>query len=511
MLKEIRLSLMQKYIISFFLIIAMFDLWWIFKDHHMFTWDQAYHMMSSIRYERLLSSFNFSELSMVDWYYPPFFKMVSAFLYIIFGFSEDIALATNIIFIGILLGSIYGIGSKMHSQKAGVLAAVLVISYPIIFNQHLDYLLDVSLTAMIVLSFYLLLLSNNFSNYKYSILFGVVAGLSFLTKWTAFEYIGVFVGYTFLKILLTKFNFDDIKNKKPKLRQKAIEEFKDNKNRQITVLFFVLIISFIFSAWWYIPNGEKAFSWIKLMSPKWAAAGGDEVSIIGSLIFYLSNIPNMITLPLTGAFIVALFFLKRDYSKYYGLALWILLPLIIMVFVADKAVRFIMPILPAIALITAIGFMVNKKLMYILAVIGVATIIFNMSQIVPVPEQDWKMNEIMDTIKDNINKNPSYIVFVSDNPFYNFRTIEYQAVQRNIPVYGIGGWDIGLEGLKQNINNFNFVIYIENKNSEQMEVLNNEKEFVLKSNKFVLLRKIDNLPDNSSIFILKNAPIRGVI
>jgi hypothetical protein len=105
---------------------------------------------------------------------------------------------TNSIFLLILLMSIYGLGLLIYSRKVGLLAAALLPFSPIIFSYTRLSMIELSLTALISLSFLCLLKSDNFKSTFYSIITGILFGMSVLAKETAILFIlAPFLYYVF--------------------------------------------------------------------------------------------------------------------------------------------------------------------------------------------------------------------------------------------------------------------------------------------------------------------------
>ena len=187
---------------------------WLKKDTLPPGWDQAAHLILSLEYFHALTTPSLDvipRLFSVSNYYPPLFHISASPFYLLFGTSDDIACMSAIIFLGILIFSTYGIGKRIYNRNTGLLSAFLVSMYPIIFGETREYLIDIPVVAMVALSIYVLLLSNNFKNKRYSILFGITLGLGMLTKWTfIFFIIGPFC-YVLFRSFTWNFSFGTIK------------------------------------------------------------------------------------------------------------------------------------------------------------------------------------------------------------------------------------------------------------------------------------------------------------
>src|SRR5208282_1001599 len=84
----------------------------------------------------------------------------------------------------LLAFSVYGIGETLWNSRVGLLAALFVLSSPVVASQFKEYQLDAPLAGMVALGFYLFLKADGFKNRKMSMRFGIAAGLGMLTKWT---------------------------------------------------------------------------------------------------------------------------------------------------------------------------------------------------------------------------------------------------------------------------------------------------------------------------------------
>jgi len=118
----------------------------------------------------------------VQAFYPPLFHLFMAVFNLLFGLSETSAVMANTPFLLILLTSLYYTGKKAFSAAAGVLSGFIVMMYPGVFALARLSLPDFAMTAMLSLSFCLLLYSEYFSLTLPSLLFGVSCGLGMLTK-----------------------------------------------------------------------------------------------------------------------------------------------------------------------------------------------------------------------------------------------------------------------------------------------------------------------------------------
>jgi len=141
-----------------------------------------------------------------DLQYPPLVYFISCLFFRIFGFEPQNALFTQYIFSLVFLLALYGLGSSMGEKIGGIAVLLLgsISPYFIIWGRR--YLLDMPAAAMILLSLWLLIRSDNFKKTGYSILFGIATALSLWIKWSCIVFI--------LPPFLILFIVQGIKNRK---------------------------------------------------------------------------------------------------------------------------------------------------------------------------------------------------------------------------------------------------------------------------------------------------------
>ena len=134
-----------------------------------------------------------------SWNRPPLPFLTAVLLYRLFGISTDSALMSNSLYVIVLLLSVYGIGRRVYDRPVGLLAAFLVSTYPILFNLSRTFYPDFALTALVALSIYFLIGVDRFHNRKYSLLLGLTLGLGMLSKWSFVAFIGAPLLYVIIK------------------------------------------------------------------------------------------------------------------------------------------------------------------------------------------------------------------------------------------------------------------------------------------------------------------------
>jgi 4-amino-4-deoxy-L-arabinose transferase-like glycosyltransferase len=167
-------------------------------------WDQSVHLKDSLVSERLLlhpewitpeairAILRGSEdypLMTPSGYYPPLVPAATGLLYLTAGRSYETAMATNLIFVGLLLWGVWGLGNHFAGRPAGIVAALLVLCAPGIRLSAAEYMLDLPLTCMVMLAAWACVLTDGFSRRNRSIFFGALCGFGMLTKWSFFLFL----------------------------------------------------------------------------------------------------------------------------------------------------------------------------------------------------------------------------------------------------------------------------------------------------------------------------------
>jgi hypothetical protein len=160
---------------------------WIAIDTRPPFWDMANHanwslgVLRDFQYNGVAA---FMTLPQDSGSYPPLYYAVTAIFYALLGPTIDAAQFANLPAI-ILLGlATYGIARFLMEPGAAVLAAVIANFIPLLLWLSRETMLEYWLTAMVAVSIWVLLQSRDFSNQKWTLVFGICCGLGMLTKWT---------------------------------------------------------------------------------------------------------------------------------------------------------------------------------------------------------------------------------------------------------------------------------------------------------------------------------------
>ncbi len=123
------------------------------------------------------------QLSYVNHYVPLYFFLpVICRLFFETGYHFNIMF--NIIYFALLLICLYFFTKKMYGKTTALLAVSLVSLYPGIYCTSRFFYIEFGLLWIVVFSIYMLIQSDYFSNRKYSILSGIAVGIGLMIKAT---------------------------------------------------------------------------------------------------------------------------------------------------------------------------------------------------------------------------------------------------------------------------------------------------------------------------------------
>lgn len=510
---------------SIWLFHTILGIWFIFKDTRPPAWDQSTHLMLSLLYSRG------SSIMLTSNYYPPLFHVVSAPL----SYSYDTATCINFIFLAILLFSVYGIGKVIFNQKVGLLSALIISFYPFLIITQRDFLIDFSLVSVVSLSLYFLFKTENLKNTKYSILFGISVGCALLVKWTAIFFLiipVIWIVWQSIKEkkicdycnkiiknkIITKnfYNFCSERHKK-KFTEEGISFFTKEHN-----LLFLVLTLLLVSGMWYVAHPDIISTMLRAQQHYGIIESEASPLSIASFSHYFSAVNTQTYIFFSLLSLVGLIFLvwKCDRSKKILLGLSLLLPYLVFSLTYNKDVRYTLPILIFIALISA-SWVINLKhknlkrviiaIVLIIGLLQVSTITFGVpnvsSSFYPNPntprQEDWQVTNVLDTITNTLPNDLDHrplIVVLPDHSLVNGVTYTYYTLLREEP-YLIYNAAYLPEGYLQNIiNNVDYIIYKRGEHiagstyKEQVNIA--YKIFENNKNNFTLVSKF-NLPDNS--------------
>lgn len=335
------------------------NFWWLKVDTRPPFSDMAGHAIFTLRIATWPWRQLIAEGRLIEWLlgvqpYPPFFY-VSALPFVWFVWpTTDAMLAVNALYFGLLIFSTYGIGRLAVGRQAGLLAAFLVSMYPILYGLSRLYLVDLALTAMTAFAVFCLFWSDSFRRRGPALLLGAAIGVGVLCKWTFAVFL---VGPLAVAVYLT---------------------LRHATRARLINLFAAGALALLIGLPWYLYNLEPLREFLAFNRFQAAPKEGEvAVWTLASWLTYLRDLLNQqLLLPFALLFALGtVLALRRCHFNSYllMLLLWIVAGYVASTLFINKDTRYTMPYLPALALLSAIGFVQIRGLL--LRRVGLALIV----------------------------------------------------------------------------------------------------------------------------------------
>jgi 4-amino-4-deoxy-L-arabinose transferase-like glycosyltransferase len=344
-------------ILAIWLVSAICDRVWYGLDNSVPTWDPADYLNGALNYWNALQNPQWLDgewwrsLWLLSNKIPPLHYIVTTPFLTVFGLTEDAASLVMLFYSAILLVSVSGLGGILFNRQVGIYAAILCQLLPGLYYYRLEFLLDYPLTAITILSFWLLTLWKVKANKSWlrAVVFGMSLGLAILLKQTALFFL-------FIPLLWL-----------------AIAYIKSRQWLRIWQLMTAIFIAIAICYPWYRTNWLLILTSGKRATLDSAIAEGDPaLNSMDAWFYYFKTLPYLISwhlllIPIVG---LLLYLISRFFKVqfYVGSALkfndryaigWLLIYLLggyfLSSFNINKDTRYVLPLLPIIALLLTVG------------------------------------------------------------------------------------------------------------------------------------------------------------
>src|SRR3990170_8215155 len=325
--------------------------------------------------------------------------------------------------------------NNLYGKRAGILSALLVSTYNVVSTHSRQYLLEMSLISTVTLTIYFLLKSNTFKERRYSIAFGIAAGIGMLTRWN-------FLFFVFPVIIYKIY--------------KTVNSQQSTVNSQIKNILISLIISIIIFSPWYVANAGNILLNAGVSIKDSAVIEGDPHGLnIENFMYYLQAVNEQVSSPLWLLFIIGFSLYLYRYKENRDLSIfwWFIGSYIVVTAIANKDSRYSMHYLPAVAIFSTFWikdiksgiakdsisviiiifiFLQYFSSLYGLRLFSVERISLGalniiLSQSNPPARDDWRVDEIEKVI---LNENSFYnmknmVRIIPDYPMFSKAAFEY--------------------------------------------------------------------------------------
>ena len=479
--------------------ILVVGLLWIFYATNLVIWennnrrlvafDQVGHFFNSIAIAKIMESpwilLNLSKFFMVlaaqhamyftFTIYPPFAYLIAGLFYLVLPSSLPVASLSNVIFLLILMFSVYGLANDLAGSRAALVTAFLVGAYPILVGLSRLYYLDFPLTAMVSLTLLLLIKTDDFRNRKIVLLlsFTLIAGM--LTKQTFPLYVSGPLAYVALKSLRNKAGVNNL-------------------------ILCAVIASLSIGYYVFLkPGGLGMYLSVYQVEPQ---LRGDVAQSYPWIISLKTMAEYGTGIPLFVLFSAGVFDVLRSSRHRVFILVGLVTPIVMLAIIEPfypYDPRFIAPILPLVALASAVLFKdLNRHsrrqvtgaiivVIFVLAQYG--SITYNepiLAGILPFTEsevstygiyapsaQDWRIPQILrdlriDAVTQHLDR-PSVVVLVQSSPYFDQTVFLYYAYVNdvNFQLYPNGAYSSSI-GISS-VCNVNYVVIRLNVNPAELQ------------------------------------------
>lgn len=350
MLERLKPHLDRLLLIAVFIVLSASTVMWTLEDKTPPPWDPADHISAAYDYYRSLAHLDFAgfyhEFFVKTHHYPPLVHLVTAVVFLITGASRLTGIIINLISLAVLLASINWIDRMLYRAERrpllspGVLAALLAVCYHFTAWPLHDAFLDYPLTAIVTLSFALLVRAGDFQERRAALWFGVAAGLGMLTKQT----------FAFFLLL-------------PSLYA-AVCVLRSRERKAIFNLALAVLVALTVAALWYGPHLKDVID-IYRINQEGAVSENEAplLSFMSNAFYTHSLLSHQIQGPLAALFLLGLgWSLTRFRRESVMLYLWLLSGILSFSLIANKDIRYSVPVLPAAALISVCWLRAKKRI-----------------------------------------------------------------------------------------------------------------------------------------------------
>ena len=412
---------------------------WIARDTRPPFWDMAVHqsgalrILNAFREDGLLALLAVPELSGL---YPPLYHSIVAVFYSVFGVAYDSAQIANVPATAILIAATYGIGKRALTPLGAATAAAITGFCPMLLWLSRESAIDYWLTAIVALAMWALMESEGFKKPGMSIVFGVICGLGMLTKGTFALFLAV-----------------------PTIW------FARARPKEAALAGGVAVV---IASYWYVPRIGALPELLRINTAGAVSEGDPALLSWQAVVFYVRALEgSQLFLPLFALFLAGAVWLGRNFKpEWWPILLWIGGGWTGLMLLLNKDPRYSVPVLPAVALISAGAVQSRKAVLallmpfllfqHYLVSFGMGalpeTIVIARGVEGPLSldwnlytqrhfglwgrpaREDWKIEYVLDRVRPTAGSARARLGIIPDIPRFDYEAFAFYAAARKDPV-----------------------------------------------------------------------------
>jgi len=277
-------------------------------------------------------------------YYPIFYELVLGSSFLFFGINEAVFYSTVLLFALVSILATYLLASRLYDKRVGVISSLFLASSHALLAYTKSGEIDVPATAMVTVSILTFLKAKADKRWRYSILAGIMVGLSFMTKPTTAIVMAPLAVFLFLKFLQSR-------DKKIGTLVISKELEKRNIRKQLRKFGVLLVPAAVLGSiqtYIWTRSGEMS-SWL------WAFSGSPVIPFPWHVYFswilteYLS--PVVVSLFVVGF----VFSLRRRNSSDVFLLTWFAIFILFATAGSNRIPRYLFTLVPCLSIVAAEG------------------------------------------------------------------------------------------------------------------------------------------------------------
>ncbi len=422
---------------------------WVSIDRRPPEWDHANHLERALDCYRILSEpghARFREIMEASSFYPPVVPCTAGILYVVFPVVPLTAQAVMLGFLAVALAAMFALGRRLFDVETGLLAAFFLGTAPFVVFSLINFQLDLPLMAMVALALWVLIRTEAFSRGGWSVASGVALGLGMLTKPS-------FAAYVLPPALWALWS-----------AWRAAD-----RRRRLGRLAGALVIGAALALPWYGPRLLGLPMQVANRSFKQAAESGHAEAFTSTALLYYPRVFQPQFGALAGLlFVWGLWALRRRREARAPLWLAAIAPFVLFSLIQNKNLRYTLPILPAVALVTAVGVRAlapsrRRALTWLcvaagvvqvsMAAFGVPTpprvpgLLLPLAIYQPPSRDDWQQDRILDDLMRESGGQTATVAVVPNYNFLSVSNLRYESARRGFPFRMTRAWSDGPLGV----------------------------------------------------------------
>lgn len=420
--------------VAVFVLVVLVGALWLALDRHPPEWDHANHLERAILCARDLHAGDVQAMLERSAFYPPLVFCLAGALYHLLPTDALFGLAVMWIFLGIGMLATYLLGRRVGGRTVGVVAAILYGTAPFVVFSALRFQLDLPLAAMVALSLWTLAATDAFARSGWSVWAGALFGLGMLTKPS-------FAVYVLPAIVLALWHV--------------------RRGRVALNVTLASLVAILVSLPWYGPRAMGMLAQVGARSGKQAAESGhpDPLSASG-LLFYPTWFVTEFGAVAVVLFLVGLALAVRQRRRLVLAS--VLVPFALFALIQNKNLRYMLPVLPAAAVIAAIAFdaLRARTRAAVAAAVAIAAVVqvtgtafgipshagipgLGVPWILPSPPtgSDWQHRQILAVLAREAGPSAPTVSAVPNASYFSVSNFRYYAVRDELPFRWVRAWD----------------------------------------------------------------------